>query len=434
MEADRTGVQMVRARRRDNKGQHSIGIAALQAVLETRGNLGFNAKYLIEMGEEVGSPGLRELSTTREDLFRADVLIASDGPRLSADRPTVFLGSRGCVTFDMRIEARRGSHHSGNWGGLLSDPAIQLAHAIASIVQPTGKIRVPEWLPRDIPENVRRILADCEVESGAEERKIEPDWGEPGLTSAEKVFGWSSFTVLAFEAGNPKNPVKLSRREPGPAASCASWSGSTNRTYCQRCAATSTGTAFQWCRLQSRAARFFTRRGLIRIVPGSVGRSTRSPAPPGRVRPSCRTSVGRCPTTSSPLSSSFPLFGCRTPIRHVPSTHRTSIYRLRSPARASRLWPASTGTLVSRACHRFVTETVSERRQMPPRGATYAFSLKTAFSRFPPFHRADPEGRLRVNSSCLTGPKRLVPNVRFAPLERAAAKLNRLRIPKSAKF
>jgi acetylornithine deacetylase/succinyl-diaminopimelate desuccinylase-like protein len=159
------------------------------------------------MGEEVGSPGLRELSTTHEDLFRADVLIASDGPRLSADRPTVFLGSRGCVTFDMRIEARRGSHHSGNWGGLLSDPAIQLAHAIASIVQPTGKIRVPEWLPRDIPENVRRILADCEVESGAEERKIEPDWGEPGLTSAEKVFGWSSFTVLAFEAGNPKNPV-----------------------------------------------------------------------------------------------------------------------------------------------------------------------------------------------------------------------------------
>jgi acetylornithine deacetylase/succinyl-diaminopimelate desuccinylase-like protein len=191
----------------DNKGQHSINIAALQAVLETRGNLGFNAKYLIEMGEEVGSPGLRELSTTHEDLFRADVLIASDGPRLSADRPTVFLGSRGCVTFDMRIEARRGSHHSGNWGGLLSDPAIQLAHAIASIVQPTGKIRVPEWLPREISENVRRILADCEVECGAEERKIEPDWGEPGLTSAEKVFGWSSFTVLAFEAGNPKNPI-----------------------------------------------------------------------------------------------------------------------------------------------------------------------------------------------------------------------------------
>jgi acetylornithine deacetylase/succinyl-diaminopimelate desuccinylase-like protein len=95
----------------DNKGQHSINIAALQAVLETRENLGFNAKYLIEMGEEVGSPGLRELSMTHEDLFRADVLIASDGPRLSADRPTVFLGSRGCDTFDMWIDARQRGYH-----------------------------------------------------------------------------------------------------------------------------------------------------------------------------------------------------------------------------------------------------------------------------------------------------------------------------------
>ena len=36
----------------DNKGQHSINLAAMAAVLETRGQLGFNAKWLIEMGEE----------------------------------------------------------------------------------------------------------------------------------------------------------------------------------------------------------------------------------------------------------------------------------------------------------------------------------------------------------------------------------------------
>src|SRR4051812_47632449 len=42
----------------DNKGQHTINLAALAAVLEVRGRLGFNAKWLLEMGEEVGSPGL----------------------------------------------------------------------------------------------------------------------------------------------------------------------------------------------------------------------------------------------------------------------------------------------------------------------------------------------------------------------------------------
>jgi acetylornithine deacetylase/succinyl-diaminopimelate desuccinylase-like protein len=191
----------------DNKGQHSINLGALRAVLETRGALGFNAKFLIEMGEEAGSPGLRGLAKAHKDLFRSDVLIASDGPRLSAGRPTVFLGARGSITFDLSIEARKGGHHSGNWGGLLSDPAIQLAHAIATVGGPAGQIRIPEWVPEGIPDNVRRALADCAVESGEEGPAIDPGWGEPGLTPPEKVFGWSSFCILALEAGNPRTPV-----------------------------------------------------------------------------------------------------------------------------------------------------------------------------------------------------------------------------------
>ncbi len=191
----------------DNKGQHAVNIGALRAVLETRGKLGFNAKYLIEVGEEMGSPGLRTLFEANKEQFRADVLLASDGPRLSANRPTMFLGARGSINFDLWIDAREGGHHSGNWGGLLSDPAIQLAHAIASIAGPTGKIAIAEWMPKEIPASVRRALADCEVEPGPTGPAIDPNWGEPGLTPAERVFGWSSFTVLAYEAGNPKTPV-----------------------------------------------------------------------------------------------------------------------------------------------------------------------------------------------------------------------------------
>jgi len=131
----------------DNKGQHSINLAALEAVLETRGRLGFNAKWLIEMGEEVGSPGLREVCAEHSDALRADVFIASDGPRLAADRPTLFLGSRGCAAFDVWIDARKGGHHSGNWGGLLSSPAIQLVHALSTITDPNGRILVPELRP-----------------------------------------------------------------------------------------------------------------------------------------------------------------------------------------------------------------------------------------------------------------------------------------------
>jgi len=41
----------------DNKGQHTINLAALAQVMAARGGrLGFNCKVLIEMGEEAGSP------------------------------------------------------------------------------------------------------------------------------------------------------------------------------------------------------------------------------------------------------------------------------------------------------------------------------------------------------------------------------------------
>ena len=192
----------------DNKGQHTINIAALRSVLETRGGrLGFNAKYLIEMGEEVGSPGLREFCADHRDRLMADALIGSDGPRLTAERPTLFLGSRGGVNFDLWIDAREGGRHSGNWGGLISNPAVQLSHAIASLVGPTGQIRVPEMVPPELPASVRRVLADCDITAGPEGAEIEPAWGEPGLSPSERVFGWSALEVLAFEAGTPKAPV-----------------------------------------------------------------------------------------------------------------------------------------------------------------------------------------------------------------------------------
>src|SRR5262249_50233701 len=191
----------------DNKGQHTINIAALAAVLAARGRLGFNAKWLIEMGEEMGSPGLRELCTEHRALMSADVLIGSDGPRVATDRPTIYLGSRGGYPIDLWIDAREGAHHSGNWGGLLSNPAIQLVHALSTIAGPTGQIRIPEWVPDGIPDAVRRALADCDIQPGPGEPVIDLGWGEPALTSAEKVSGWCGLEILAITAGKPESPV-----------------------------------------------------------------------------------------------------------------------------------------------------------------------------------------------------------------------------------
>ncbi|HZD24748.1 MAG TPA: M20 family metallopeptidase, partial [Alphaproteobacteria bacterium] len=191
----------------DNKGQHTVNLAALAAVLETRGRLGFNSVVLMEGSEEVGSPGLRAFAEAQAAALAADLLIASDGPRLTPERPTLFLGSRGAMNFRLRVRLREGAHHSGNWGGLIANAGTRLANAIAALIGPKGEIRVPALKPAAIPDEVREALVGCTVGAGPDGPAVEPDWGEPGLSPAERVFGWNALEVLAFRTGDPDAPV-----------------------------------------------------------------------------------------------------------------------------------------------------------------------------------------------------------------------------------
>ena len=191
----------------DNKGQHTVNLRALRAVIEERGCLGFNSIFMMETSEEIGSQGIHEFCTQQRELLNADLLIASDGPRLARDKPTVYMGTRGAINLELKLRLREGGHHSGNWGGLLANPGIVLAHALGSIVDDRGRVKVRELVPEHIPNSVRAALAGVEVEPGEGGPEIDENWGEPGLTPAERVFAWNTFEVLAFKTGNPDNPV-----------------------------------------------------------------------------------------------------------------------------------------------------------------------------------------------------------------------------------
>ncbi len=212
----------------DNKGQHALNLSALEAVLAERGGkLGFNLKLILETSEERGSAGLRSFVAQQADRLAADVLIASDGPRVMPEVPTIATGTRGTYHFDLVVDLRPGGVHSGHWGGLTTDPAVVLSHAIGNIIDRHGKILVHDWLPQPrnsssqglglapgsnsaspgVPAAVRAVLEGCPVGGGADSATIDPDWGEPGLTQAEKIYGWNSFIVLAMISGRPENPV-----------------------------------------------------------------------------------------------------------------------------------------------------------------------------------------------------------------------------------
>ncbi|VXC69784.1 conserved hypothetical protein [Burkholderia sp. 8Y] len=191
----------------DNKAQHSINLAALATVFAERGELGFNAKIVFEMGEEVGSPGLDAICENLRERLSADLLIASDGPRQRAASPTIFLGSRGALHFRLRVNNPAGARHSGNWGGVLANPATVLANAIASLVDGHGRIRINGLLPPPIPPQVRARVAELVVGGEDGDPALSSNWGEPGLTPAERVFAWNTLEVLAMNSGNIANPV-----------------------------------------------------------------------------------------------------------------------------------------------------------------------------------------------------------------------------------
>jgi acetylornithine deacetylase/succinyl-diaminopimelate desuccinylase-like protein len=192
----------------DNKGQHTINLAGLAAALQARqGRLGYNVKVLLEMGEEAGSPGLRETCIAHADALRADLFLACDGPRLNAATPTVFLGSRGAVNFSLRLRARDRAYHSGNWGGVLLNPALVLAHALTTLVDAQGRILVPELRPAGLDAGTRRVLEHVVIGADPDDPVLDAGWGEPGLSAAERLMGWNTLEVLALGAGQPARPV-----------------------------------------------------------------------------------------------------------------------------------------------------------------------------------------------------------------------------------
>ena len=192
----------------DNKGQHSINMAALRAVREARGGkLGFNVKFMIETGEEIGSPDLPQVCESLREELKADLLLASDGPRLSAERPTLFLGCRGGIRIHLDVALREGGHHSGNWGGVLANPATILANAIASLVDGRGRLQLEQLKPPRLSNQIRAALADVEVKPTADEPALSENWGEDGLSAAERLYAWNTLEVLAMSSGNVEKPA-----------------------------------------------------------------------------------------------------------------------------------------------------------------------------------------------------------------------------------
>jgi acetylornithine deacetylase/succinyl-diaminopimelate desuccinylase-like protein len=190
----------------DNKGQHSINIAALAQVLAARGAAGLQRQVADRdrRRDRLARPGrLLRRAPRRTGRRRADrQRRPAPGARPAHGLPG-FARRR-----QLRLEPdlRDGGHHSGNWGGLLRNPGTVLANAIACLVDGRGRIRVPGLRPPPIPANVRASAAGPAFGGDAGDPEVDADWGEPGLTPAERVIAWNTLEVLAYRHRQPGPP------------------------------------------------------------------------------------------------------------------------------------------------------------------------------------------------------------------------------------
>ena len=127
----------------DDKGQILIHLAALEALLSTRGKLPVNVKYLFEGEEESSSVNLERWMAANPERCSGDAVIISDSGFFDGNRPALTVGLRGITYMQVDVRNSDVDLHSGSYGGAVINPANALASMIASLHDENRHVTVP---------------------------------------------------------------------------------------------------------------------------------------------------------------------------------------------------------------------------------------------------------------------------------------------------
>ena len=127
----------------DDKAPIVAVLAALDALAAAGRAPSVNLKLFFEGEEEAGSPHLAAVLARNRDLLVADAWLLCDGPVHQTRRPQVYFGARGVIGLEVTAYGAARALHSGHYGNWAPNPAAALAHLLAGLRDPDGRIRVP---------------------------------------------------------------------------------------------------------------------------------------------------------------------------------------------------------------------------------------------------------------------------------------------------
>lgn len=188
----------------DDKGQGFIQLKAFEIAVR-EGLLRCNVKFLIEGGEEIGSPGVEEFCKTHLDLLRCDVILVSDTSMVGLNTPSITTGLRGLAYWEIEVTGPNRDLHSGIFGGTVANPINELCKMLAGVVDGNGRIVIPHFY--DDVENVsaeeRAMLGAVPYDEAKYKQAIEVDElsGETGFSPLERTAIRPTFDICGIWGG-----------------------------------------------------------------------------------------------------------------------------------------------------------------------------------------------------------------------------------------
>jgi acetylornithine deacetylase/succinyl-diaminopimelate desuccinylase-like protein len=145
----------------DDKAPIAGLLAALDALEAAKIPLSVNLKLFLEGEEEAGSPHLERTLEEHKGLLGGDVWLLCDGPVHQSGRMQLYLGARGVTDVEATVYGPSRALHSGHYGNWAPNPAVLLAHLLAGLRDPDGRIGIAGFYDdvRPLSEAERRALA-----------------------------------------------------------------------------------------------------------------------------------------------------------------------------------------------------------------------------------------------------------------------------------
>lgn len=176
----------------DDKGNLLIPILAVEALLNTRGDLPINLKFLFEGQEEIGSPQLPEFINSQRERLACDLVVSADGGQWDEGQPALHTGLRGLCALEVTLTGARQDLHSGSYGGAILNPIQALCDLLSGLHDDRGRVTVDGFYEAVKPLDDKTIARMRAIPFDAEAFRagigVSQLYGEEGFTTYQRLW------------------------------------------------------------------------------------------------------------------------------------------------------------------------------------------------------------------------------------------------------